>query len=146
MKLSLRHFIGIGILTCLAFITLLCSYWSLEGIWFNKPTSKDEIIFHTTQDTYKSGELVHGLFSVCKKNLIRPTIQWALVDTYLRIYPAHEASTGKIQCYENTDFEIEKIPMGIPLGSYYFSGTLIYQMNPIRKIIVPLKTNKFMVE
>lgn len=143
MKIThLVAFIMLGVLTLLVG---LYAYWSFEGTLFHRVLNVDAIEFQTTKTEYTNEETVEGKFSLCKYRDIPPIVQWSLIDTYLRTYPARIASSNRVQCFDNTITDIEMISPTLPAGDYYFSGTLVYQINPIKKIVVPMKTNKFQV-
>jgi hypothetical protein len=40
---------------------------------------------------------------------------------------------------------IEKIPAHVPPGQYHFSGTVTYEINFLKNIHIPIRTNCFQV-
>lgn len=128
-------------------ITFTFSYWSLEGLWFHRIFNTDTIEFQTTQKIYHAGDKVSGTFTVCKHfSGIKPTIQWSLIDTYLRTYPARIGTGTLTGCVKDQVANIEILSDTLTPDTYYFSGTAVYQINPIKQIIVPLLSNKFEVK
>lgn len=121
-------------------------YWNLEGVLFHRPLNHAMLMFQTEQEVYAPGDIVTAKFTTCKNTLAVPIVQWSLVDTFLRIYPQRVAATGKVGCYDNVATEIEKISPSLPDGEYHFSGTLTYQVNPLKTIVVVMKTNTFKVK
>lgn len=144
--MKIRHHLMLAMMLVLTALVGLFCYWSFDGILWNKILDKDEIVFTTTKSVYLSGDTVQATFSVCKNRLILPVIQWSLVDTYLRIYPSRRANKNALGCRQEMLTTIEKLPKGLPAETYHFSGTLVYNLNPIRQIIVPIITNEFEVQ
>lgn len=127
-------------------VTLLFSYWALEGVMFHKIFDVDKIVFKTDKEVYQNGETVRGTFSFCKNLEVDPVVQWSLIDTYLRTYPPRAIHSPYKGCVKDQITDIEIIAPNLPPDSYYFSGTATYKLNPIKTIVVPLITNKFEVK
>jgi hypothetical protein len=97
----------------------------------------------TTKQEYKRGETVEAIVMIDKYRNIEGTVQWNLMDA--RFYP-YAARRGVVPLGEHTlTVPIEKIPMHIPPGDYYFSGSVKYEPNPIADIYIPIRTNRFRV-
>lgn len=126
------------------FVFTFC-YWNFEGVWYGKPLDVDKVYFKTTQDIYHPGDTIYAYFKFCKKRPLPAVVQWSLVDTILRIYPAKDSDLA-VQCYDNAIYPIEKLTDTIPPHSYHFSGTYLYQLNPLKKYVVPLISNEFQVK
>lgn len=144
--MKLIHYIAIGMVCALASIVIVFSYWSLEGIFFHKVFNAEEIHIQTLKDTYKQDEDVQGRFSLCQYRDVPITVQWSLIDTYLRTYPARGIRSPIKGCITNGVGLIETISPTLPADTYYFSGTLTLKINPIKNITIPMRTNSFRVE
>lgn len=133
-------------LCVLGAIIALFTYWNLEGIFFHKVLDQDQITFQTTATVYKNGDIVSATFSACKNLDIAPSIQWSLIDTYLRTYPRRTGKNTIHGCVKDKLTTIEEISPTLPPDTYYFSGTATYKLNPIKTITVSLVSNRFEVK
>lgn len=139
------HYLIIFMMCLLAGIILGFLYWMFEGTIYQKVLDKQDIIFQTTKNEYRPGETVEASFTVCKFRSINPTIQWSLVDTYLRIYPSRHVNSNIVGCFKDKIVQIEDLPKNITPDTYHFSGTLVYQLNPLKQIVVTMRSNEFRI-
>lgn len=145
--MKLKYLILVGMLCCLASIVIVYGYWSLEGVMFHKIFNTDEIFFQTTQGIYHPGDTVQAKVTICKYRSLTPTIQWSIIDTYIRAYPSRIGKNTINGCVKDRITTIENLSITLPANDvYYFSGAATYQLNPIKKIYIPLKSNSFKVE
>ena len=84
------------IVFCFGIITsalVMDMYMPSDGVYFNPPlrqfTGQENVT--TTQAVYHLGEEVEGTITYCKNRNIGGMIDWQLVDTYVRFYPAQRA-------------------------------------------------------
>lgn len=94
---------------------------------------------------YYPGDVVRGKFSLCRYRAVTPTVQWALVDTYLKLFPKRESTIAETGCFENRLIEIEKIPSDAQPAAYHFSGVITYKANPARDLSYTFVTEQFSV-
>lgn len=141
-----KHYFLIAMLLILAVLTGIFSYWNLEGVLFHRVFDTNEIILITTKNIYSQGETVQATFTTCKNLNVNAKIQWSIIDTYIRSYPPRQGKNSFIGCVENQLATLEILSDTLPNDTYYFSGTATYRLNPIKTIVVPLKTNSFEVK
>lgn len=138
------------ILVIFSWLTLLGICWliwaiAIDGRLVRKPLDIKTDLMSLTQDIYLRGETVRAYTNFCKNRNIQATIQWHLVDTYLKIFP-EKKSNLPVGCRKDLIVEIERIPDDTHPGTYYFEGTATYQINAFNRVTVPLKTKNFIVK
>jgi hypothetical protein len=122
----------------------------IDGVYFRKVAtiypqpSIDGCVTHVTKKgTYKRGDMVEAMVNIDKYRNVESTIQWNLMDA--RFYP-YAPRRGSVPVGKHIlNVPIERIPMHIPPGEYYFSGTVKYEPNAVSDIFIPVRTNKFEV-
>lgn len=107
---------------------------------------ENPLALEPVKEVYKRGELVQFYISYCKFRPIRPVVQWTLVDTYMRFYPADYRGSEETGCKKRIATDLEPVARDATAGSYYFYGELRYEVSSMRTVIVPLKTKTFRVE
>lgn len=142
--MKLIHYMMFGMLFIMAGILMLFSFWSLEGVAFDKyPT---QIYLTTDKEVYHAGDSVLGDKNVCKELGKVTTIEWSLLDTFLRTYPKRMACDRDSYSRQRNALTIEMLSPTLPAGDYHFSGNVIIRLNPIKIITVQLLTNQFNVK
>lgn len=142
-----RHIYHTTLIALTGFTILAAFYlmWlSSDGTVFRPPLVLDGDTMQTTKTEYRRGETVEGVIDFCKNRAIRGTIQWQLIDTIIRFYPARPVSVPQ-GCYRGKAATIEAIPMEVLPGEYRFKGIVKYEINPLSTVNIPLKTNTFRV-
>lgn len=131
----------LGIIVCGA---LLLGYFLIDGTVVRPIIHFDgELV--TTRAIYHPGDLVQAKVRFCKYRNIPATVQWTLSNDRLTFYTPQVQSIGTTGCFDRiTDIE-ELSPRALP-GAYHFNGTLIYQVNPLKKVIVNIRTTPFTVQ
>jgi hypothetical protein len=103
-----------------------------------------EITHKTTKTSYKPGEMVSAYVDIVK---IRPEpgrLQWQLMDK--RFYP-YVPRLGVVPVgHHHMVVQVEKIPLHVPPGQYHFSGSVVYDVNFLKSVYIPIRTNCFQVE
>lgn len=130
-------------------VMLVGYYQYLDGTVINKIVEFRSTTLQTTKDTYYPGDWVEATVSFCKYRDISPTVQWTLVDTYLRFYAPRQTGVNSTGCFTDRVVRLEMIPLDLPPDipdeRPFFTGKLLYQVNHLRTIEVELKTNSFKV-
>lgn len=141
--MKLMHYLMFAMLFIMTGILLLFAIWSFQGVVFDKyPTQ----IYLTTNNTqYHAGEAVLGDKDICGQVGKLTTIEWSLLDTFLRTYPKRTACGADSYGRQRDPKTIEMLSPTLPAGSYHFSGNIIIRLNPIKLITVQLLSNQFEV-
>jgi hypothetical protein len=88
---KLYHAILITCMSIIVFAVFLAMYMLTDGIYFNPPivlANQGDVT--TTQQVYHLGDEVDPTLTYCKNRKIGGTIDWQLVDTYVRFYSAQD--------------------------------------------------------
>jgi len=110
---------------------------------FTEPVMKGGVTHYTTKHKYFPGEMVYAEVHVDKRRDMPGNIQWQLMDQ--RFYP-YVARHGQVPVGQhNMTVHVEKIPLHVPPGTYHFVGNVKHEVNVIRDIYTPTKTNCFEV-
>jgi hypothetical protein len=117
------------------------SYQYPPGSHADTPSSG--ITHLTTKNSYKHGEMVEAYVDVLKLESTPGLLQWQLMDQ--RFYPYVSRWGCLPKGHQHQVVKIEKIPLHVPPGQYHFAGTVTYQINFLRTIHIPIKSNCFQV-
>lgn len=134
-------------LTIITLGLLLYGYWYfLDGTVVGKVLDNQTFINYQTNKTeYHQGEEVAVASQLCKYRQVPATVMTFLTDTISLPYPVKtnnlppKCRTGKEMIIMAT------IPSIAPAGSYHLDGSFTYEVNPVRSITVPFKTNEFSI-
>jgi len=97
----------------------------------------------TTKSSWQPGEMVTAYVDVTKLRSEPGKLQWQLMDQ--RFYP-YVGRDGVLPVgHHHQVVNIEKIPLHVPPGQYHFSGTVSYEINFMKTIYIPIRTNCFQV-
>lgn len=123
------------------FLMLVFGYWYFapyKTIEFNTPEHKvlTPVVAH-------GEELVYEV-DFCKYSEIRPMVFRYFKDGLIYAVPDVMATNNVTGCSKNVVYLT--IPKGLPNGEFVLELVFVYQVNPIREIIVYSKTEKFVVE
>ena len=116
----------------------------LVGFWVIYPykpiefTSKMTI----TPDRVKAGQNATMNFSYCKYTDLPATIQTAFEDSI--VYSTNNITTNNPKGCHTVNVLI-KIPEGLPSEEYIVRKVFNYQVNPLRKVKVELKSEPFII-
>ena len=124
----------------------------IDGHIVNKPivvydiqVDGETVQMVTDKLLYNQGETVRALIKFCKNRNTAAEFQWVLSDTYLKFFPKKTA-LAPVGCNEVlTDIEV------IPLDQYpdtdlFFETVLVYKINGLNTVTVPIRTNTFRVK
>lgn len=137
-------FIIVGLFVVIIFGSLFI-VWSvfIDGKMVRKPFVIENSMLQTDKETYRPGDMVYARMVFCKHRDIQGTVQWSLVDTYLKLFPP-KSGVVAAGCHDLV-VEVAKIPLDTYPQPYHFEGQLRYVINPFNDIIIPLQTNEFRV-
>jgi hypothetical protein len=142
---KLYHGVLISCLCIIAFAMLTAMYMLMDGVDFNVPmTVKNNATLQTTKLLYRPGAEIEATISYCKNRNIAGIIDWQLVDTYVRFYPASHADLP-VGCHSYI-MDLGVVPSDVSSESYHFTGVLTYKINSLTTVSYPLTTNEFQVE
>lgn len=143
MRIYLLMF-GMSVLSLLGIFFLLYSIF-IDGHYLNRPVeiNNSELPADLEQDWYAKGEMVRAYYDFCKLRDIPASVQWVLIDTYLRTYPVRDVAT--IEGCHKSWVDVEHIPPDVLPGLYRFEGLVTYQINAYNEVVIPLKTESFYV-
>jgi hypothetical protein len=102
-----------------------------------------DITHLTTKTEYRPGEMVQAYVDIIKTRPEPGLLQWQLMDQ--RFYPYVNRKGVLPVGHHHQVVSIEKIPLHVPPGQYHFSGTVSYEVNFLRTIHIPMRTNCFQV-
>jgi hypothetical protein len=102
-----------------------------------------EITHLTVKSSYKNGEMVTAYVDLTKLNNEPGLLQWQLMDQRFYPYVSRRGVLPKGHLHQVVS--IEKIPAHVPPGQYHFSGTVTYEINFLKNIHIPIRTNCFQV-
>lgn len=134
-------------LTIIAIGILLFNYWMfLDGTVINPILSVKDITFKTTKLDYKAKEEVFAGSALCKYRSVPSIVNTYLTDTISLPYPTFNRNIP-VGCHKQGEMtsSLAKIPSIATPGTYFLEGVITYQVNPLRTIKVPFRTNKFNV-
>lgn len=97
----------------------------------------------TTQQIYRPGEMVYARVLFNKQRNISGILQWQLIDHIVRQFPERPGSLP-IGVWDH-EVPVERIPMDIEPGDYYFAGTVRYKVNWLSTVTYEIWTNKVTV-
>jgi hypothetical protein len=141
---KLYHATLIACLAIITFAVLLAMYMLTDGIYFNPPiTLSNQGNVTTTQQVYHLGDEVEATLTYCKNRKIGGTIDWQLVDTYVRFYSAQDTDLP-LGCHSYI-MDLGKIPGDVLGESYHFTGLLTFKINSLTTVSYPLESNVFTV-
>ncbi len=144
----MRSAYHVTLLLCLSIIAaavVIGMYMLADGIYFGVPMSlKDGGNVTTTQSVYRPGDEVQATITYCKSSRLSGVIDWQLVDTYVRFYPAQHADLPE-GCH-SYNMDLGQVPSDVGADTYHFTGLLSYKMNALTTVSYPLVSNTFRVE
>jgi hypothetical protein len=79
----------------------------------------------------------------CKNRKIGGTVDWQLVDTYVRFYSAQRTDLP-LGCHSYI-MDLGKIPGDVLGESYHFTGLMTFKINSLSTVSFPLESNTFRV-
>jgi hypothetical protein len=138
------HFIIVFCFGIIALALIMAMYMLSDGIYFNPPlllTGQGNVT--TTQSVYRLGEDVEATITYCKNRNIGGIIDWQLVDTYVRFYPAQRADLPN-GCHSYI-MDLGRVPGDVLGETYHFTGLLTYRINSLTSVSYPLQSNSFRV-
>lgn len=115
----------------------------LDGQVIRKPLTVLDTLCVTEKEYYYPGELVYGQFSIIKNRALRASVQWYLVDTFM--FPYVEQNSNIPLGFSDKLIPIEKIPISVTPGVYYFLGTVVYRLNDFNSVNYTFRSNSFIV-
>jgi hypothetical protein len=139
------HIIIVLCFSIIASALIMAMYMLSDGVYFNPPlqvTGEENVT--TTQAVYRLGEEVEATITYCKNRSIAGIIDWQLVDTYVRFYPAQRADLPN-GCHSYI-MDLGKVPGDVLGETYHFTGLLTYKINSLTSVSYPLISNAFRVE
>lgn len=141
---KLYHATLIACLCIIAIAVLTAMYMLMDGVYFGVPmTLSNQGNVTTTEAVYYPGDEVQATIAYCKTSNIGGIIDWQLVDTYVRFYPASRTDlpTG---CH-SYNMDLGRVPSDVSKDTYHFTGLLTYKMNSLTSVSYPLQSNTFTV-
>lgn len=108
-----------------------------------KPITFDPLPLKIINKEVKGGAYVFYEVSFCKNSKIIPLITKTFIDGILYVTPQAVAINNPIGCQTHTVQNY--VPEALPPGEYVIEISYEYQMNPIRKINISIKTDTFSV-
>ena len=95
------------------------------------------------KSVFKTGEPVTYGLDYCKYRSVPATLQAHFVDTAIIEMPVFKSNVpvgcGKIIMSDN------HVPKLLPSGKYYLRVDIDYQVNPLRKVTVSIRTKDFQI-
>lgn len=143
MKLPTHIVMSMLLLFIMAGSLFLVWSFFIDGKIINPPMTFESTYLQTDKLEYKAGEIVYVHMSFCKNRAMQGTIQWQLIDTYIRFYPQRFGSVA-VGCREITA-EAGKITPDAYTDTYHFEALLTYDINSFNRVTIPLITNEFKV-
>jgi hypothetical protein len=139
------HIISVLCLSIIATAMLIAMYMLMDGVYFGVPIRLENgANVTTTAAVYFPGQEVQATLSYCRSSDLSGVIDWQIVDTYVRFYPASKMDlpTG---CHTFT-MDLGAVPSDVSSDTYHFTGVLTFKMNALTTVSYPLQSNNFTVE
>ena len=139
----------INVLSCLVLLFVLALFVHIAYLMFFDTSHPIELLnlpFPTDKQNYYPGESVYVFVNFEKHTYISPTITVSLQNGYTFTGPKFVVSLGgDNERGEVWSFSGITIPANTPPGRYHISGVAEYKVNKLRKVIVPIETERFNV-
>lgn len=115
----------------------------LDGTVFNPVVTYETPEFPVSKSIYAPGEIVEARRQFAKHRNLKGTIKWSLVNHRIIPYTSREIAlpVGIIDAWS----PVERLPDVLESGEYHFEGLICYQVNPLRVVSYPIKTERFRV-
>ena len=142
-----RHSLMMLIWILLCVVSALVFYWTfIDGELIRKVIIiENPSELKTEKDVYIPGEMVRAYISYCKYRNIPAVYQSALVNHTLTLYSSQERNSGIMGCKKDVLIDLEVIPPNSYADTFHINRTLKYRVNPLREVIIQLKTVDFKV-
>jgi hypothetical protein len=139
------HLVSLICTFIIAFAVILAIYMLADGVYFGVPLklSNGGEVF-TTASSYHPGDEVQASFTYCKQRDIQGFVDYQLVDTYVRFYPA-ERFNVPLGCH-TYNIDLGKVPGDVASEDYHFTGTITYRINSLTSVTYQLYSNSFTVK
>jgi len=134
------------ILNTTAFVTLIVASISLLTVWVWVLYPYKPIVFTkvtTVKNAYKPGDTLTIDICYCKYTALPATYISQFINGMVFTMDTKEANAPK-GCGTIRSIDIV-IPTELLPGEYSYRQTMIYQVNPIRRVDVVFQTNKFII-
>lgn len=124
-------------------------YEKIDGVYFNQPISiENNGELKTVKPIYHPGDTVEAMSTFCKNRNASGVFQWQLVNektSQLSFYQPQTSSLTK-GCYKDVVSIVGVLSLRALPGTYHFNGTIVYKINELTTVVVPLSTNSFKVQ
>ncbi len=118
----------------------------IDGTLYMRPIDLESCLLQTTKAEYKRGEVVQAELRYLKNRAVMEQIQWTLVSDIVIEYAIRSVPlpTGQY----NFILDVAKIPEDLITNKekkWKFVGFMKVPVNPVRTMIYPVETTKFVV-
>jgi len=117
----------------------------VDGSIIGRPIEiSDSLELETVQEEYGLDERIEVIMFYCKNRDIPGVMRWHIIDSFQIEYPP-KIGTLDVDCHREI-IDIGRSPRSaIESKEVYLEGSIEYQVNDIRSIIIPLRTKPFKV-
>jgi hypothetical protein len=137
------HAVSVICMLIICFAVVMAMYMLADGVDFNVPMKIQDSELITTQGVYHPGDNVEATFEYCKGRDIPGFVDWQLVDTYIRFYPAQRIDLP-LGCH-SYNILLGSVPSDVASESYHFTGTLTYKINSLTSVSYSVYSDTFTV-
>lgn len=139
MKHRFSYYISLIIILLASALILLVSFW----LFWPYKVAEVETPLKVMNSPVEKGQHIIAEIHFCKYKDVVGVANTELINTLIYHLPT---STGKapVGCYEK---KISwQIPQALPSGNYFLRESVVYQVNPLKKITISFETEKFEVK
>lgn len=135
------------LIIALGIVDFVYQYW--DGIYFNQPISiENNGELKTVKSIYHPGDTVEAMSNFCKNRNSSGVFQWQLVNEKTNQLSFYQPQTSSLTkgCYKDVVSVVGTLSLRALPGTYHFNGTIVYKINELTTVVVPLSTNSFKVQ
>jgi hypothetical protein len=126
-------------------IILFAWLYIIDGTLYEPPLELQLGLIQTDKEVYHPGEMVKGRFLFHKNGHTDGIIKWSLNNSHTLVY-SERILSFPAGIYDKI-LDIEFLPnlCAFVNGSFYFSGVITYQINPLKNVSYEVRTTPFKV-
>lgn len=153
MKHNLWHIYARFNILVIVFGIALFGYWYfIDGTFVNVPVvfQEDTQKLATDKAAYQRGQEIRVQLSFCKYSTAADVSDWRMEDGITIAFTQMTATTP-VGCYGAANSKkpyfrlIGSVPEFVDDGVWHLAGTIRYQVNPVRSVVIPVRTVDFIV-
>ena len=117
---------------------------AIDGVFWKPPVTYWDGCFGVTKKVYHAGEYITVRGVMTKTRDFPGVVQWSLVNYETREVTNFQPRQAVVmKGYHDITVKIAMIPDGTHSGTYFMSGTAVYDVNAFRSIPYHMQTDLF---